>query len=341
MQLIGQPYPLYRLAKHSPVQNTEKGQNRLRMLKAWQAIRDQGVSSPQASKCLGLSRATLYRWQARLNNKGPGGLEELSRRPKHLRCPHWEVKLVETIRELRQLYPRWGKEKLVVLLKAEGFTPTPSTVGRILTDLKHRNLLPLVLKKGVQWHKRRSLRLHAIRKPREYPVSLPGDLVQVDTLDINPLPGWHCKHFTARDVVSRWDVIEVYSNASSFSAKQFLMSLLKRMPFPVRAVQVDGGSEFKAHFERACQQLNLKLFVLPPRSPKLNGFVERAHRTHIEEFYQIYDYGLDLVSLNLVLSDWERIYNRVRPHRSLDNLTPQQYIHLHYPQFDPNLSHMY
>jgi hypothetical protein len=25
------------------------------------------------------------------------------------------------------------------------------------------------------------------------------------------------------------------------------------------------------------------LFVLPPRSPKLNGHVERAHRTHTEE----------------------------------------------------------
>jgi putative transposase len=31
----------------------------------------------------------------------------------------------------------------------------------------------------------------------------------------------------------------------------------------------------------------LHLFVLPPRSPKLNGAVERANRTHTEEFYQI------------------------------------------------------
>jgi hypothetical protein len=43
------------------------------------------------------------------------------------------------------------------------------------------------------------------------------------------------------------------------------------MPFPIRALQIDGGPEFAAEFEQACQQRGLHLFVLPPRSPKLNG----------------------------------------------------------------------
>jgi len=59
------------------------------------------------------------------------------------------------------------------------------------------------------------------------------------------------------------------------------------MPFPIRAIQVDGGSEFEAVFEEACQRRNIKLFILPPRSPELNGYVERAHRTHSEEFYEV------------------------------------------------------
>ena len=60
-----------------------------------------------------------------------------------------------------------------------------------------------------------------------------------------------------------------------------------RMPFPVRAIQVDGGSEFQAAFEAACQARGIRLFVLPPRSPKLNGCVQRAQRTHTEEFYEV------------------------------------------------------
>jgi hypothetical protein len=45
---------------------------------------------------------------------------------------------------------------------------------------------------------------------------------------------------------------------------------------------VDGGGEFAAAFEQACQQKELLLFVLPPKSPKLNAHVERSHRTHNE-----------------------------------------------------------
>lgn len=54
----------------------------------------------------------------------------------------------------------------------------------------------------------------------------------------------------------------------------------------VRALQLDGGSEFRTAFEQACQARQLQPFVLPPRSPKLNGGVERANRTHTERIYE-------------------------------------------------------
>ena len=102
-------------------------------------------------------------------------------------------------------------------------------------------------------------------------------------LDLRPAPGVILKQFTARDMISRWDV-EVHHRATSSAATLFLDTLRRRLPFPLRALQVDGGSEFFAPFETAYQQRGLRLFVLPPRSPKLNGQVERANRTHTEEF---------------------------------------------------------
>ena len=84
------------------------------------------------------------------------------------------------------------------------------------------------------------------------------------------------KHFSARDVISRWDVIEVHSRATAITAASFLDSLQKRMPFPIKAIQVDGGSEFHASFEEACKERGFHLFVLPPHSPKLNGCVEEG-----------------------------------------------------------------
>ncbi|MDP6495713.1 MAG: integrase core domain-containing protein, partial [Dehalococcoidia bacterium] len=169
-------------------------------------------------------------------------------------------------------------------------------------------------------------RPYAVRKPKEYQAREPGDIVQVDTLDVRPLPGVILKHFTARDVVSRWDLLEVHTRATATTARAFLDSLQSRLPFPLKAIQVDGGSEFQAEFEQACQQRGIHLFVLPPRSPKLNGHVERAQRTHTEEFYEIYPDDLEITVLNQALREWERVYNYIRPHQSLGYLTPFEYL---------------
>jgi len=175
---------------------------------------------------------------------------------------------------------------------------------------------------------RRALRPrpYAVRNPKQYAVFEPGDLVEVDTLDVRPVPGVVFKQFTARDVISRWDVLQAHTRATAQTATQFLDTLQHRMPFPIRAVQVDGGSEFAAEFEQACRQRGLYLFVLPPRSPKLNGAVERANRTHSEEFYQITACSLEMKKLNRELRHWEKIYNTVRPHQALGYLTPQQFL---------------
>ncbi len=140
-------------------------------------------------------------------------------------------------------------------------------------------------------------------------------------------PGWCSSYFTARDMDSRWDVIEIHTRATAKTASAFLDAIQQRMPFPVRAIQVDGGSEFQAAFETECQRRGLRLFVLPPRSPKLNGCVERAQRTHTEELYEITDFSLDIATLNQELLAWEHTCNTIRHHQSLGYLTPTTIRH--------------
>jgi hypothetical protein len=55
--------------------------------------------------------------------------------------------------------------------------------------------------------------------------TLPGDLVQVDTLDRRPLPGVVLKRFGARGVIFRWDVLDVAARATAATADRFLDSL--------------------------------------------------------------------------------------------------------------------
>jgi len=336
------PKEFYQLVKRRPPQLSPQAKSRQQTLIAWEALREAGISAKQACSMLQAARSSIYRWYKRWLEKGARGLEYRSRRPRRLRCVSWSPELIEAVLELRELYPRWGKDKLCVLLDREGFHTSASTVGRILTYLKVRGLLhdPLRVVK-IRSHRAKK-RPFALRKPPKYAIQQPGDLIQVDTLDVSLVPGRHFKHFTARDMVSRWDVLQVCSRATAHHARTFLETLQQRMPFPIRAIQVDGGSEFMAEFEQACQEKGIRLFILPPRSPKLNGCVERAHRTHTEEFYQVYaDDRWELSTLNRVLAEWERIYNQVRPHAALDNLTPQEYIRSHYPQCLPQVSHMY
>jgi transposase InsO family protein len=134
------------------------------------------------------------------------------------------------------------------------------------------------------------------------------------------------KHFTAWDIISRWDVLDVYSQVTASTAAHFLDKLERRVPFTIRAIQVDGGSEYEAAFEEECQKRDIKLFVLPPRSPKLNGYVERAHRTHSEEFYEVPESSFDLPEIREELIGWERIYNTIRPHQALGYMTPLQFL---------------
>jgi hypothetical protein len=118
-------------------------------------------------------------------------------------------------------------------------------------------------------------------------------------------------------------VLQAHTRATAQTATQFLDTLQPRMPFAIRAVRIDGAPEFAAEFEQACQQRGLHLFVLPPRSPQLNGAVERSKRTHTEEFYQVTACSLEMKKLNRELRHWEKIYNTVRPHQALGYLTLQ------------------
>ena len=274
----------------------------------------------------GISPETFYRWKRRYNPRHLESLEDRSHRPKHVRQPTASPELITAVLRLRETYPRWGKDKLVVLLRRQGFQVSTSMVGRILRRLKDRGVLCEPAKNHVSARRRGFTRPYAIRKPKGYRVTDPGDLVQLDTLDIRPLPGVILKHFTARDVLSRWDILGIYSRATSHTAREFLDSMQGRMPFAIKAIQVDGGSEFESVFEQECQKRDIKLFVLPPRSPKLNGCVERAHKTHIEEFYEVTDSSFDLPDIREHLLDWEKICDTVRPNQAINYMTPLQFI---------------
>ena len=317
------------MASHAPVARAappdlgREAMVRLRMLD-WH--RRNGRNVARTARHHGFSRPTVHRWLGRFEAHRLESLEDRSDRPLRRRRPTWTPAQLQAVKAVRERYPRWGKDKLVVLLRREGIRLSTSMVGRILARLLRTGELREPVVRRVSRRRRAWTRPWAVRTPAGHRPERPGDLVQVDTVDIRPVPGTVLKQFTARDVVSRWDTLELRRSATAASAVSILDALAERMPFPVRAISIDNGSEFMAAFEQACADRRIPLYVLPPRSPKLHGAVERANRTHTEEFHEVTDAEPDLESLQAALLEWEVTYNTVRPHQALGHLTPAEHL---------------
>jgi transposase InsO family protein len=288
--------------------------------------RSHGSNVSLTARHYGVGRSTVYRWLGRYDRFHLETLEDRGSAPHRRRRPTWTLAQLQAVRSIRERYPRWGKDKLRILLRRAGMLLSTSMVGRILSRLLRAGDLHEPRRRRMSVRQRRWQRPYAIRTPAGWAVKVPGDLVQLDTLDIRPLPGQVWKQFTARDVVSRWDTLELGRRATAAAAAAVLDRLAERMPFPIRAISIDNGSEFMAEFETACAEREIRLFVLPPRSPKLHGAVERANRTHTEEFYEVTDAEPELAAFQLELRAWETVYNTIRPHQSLGYLTPAEYL---------------
>ena len=278
----------------------------------------------------GISPQTFYRWKNRFDPYDLRTLESNSHRPYKVRQPETPVKVIERVRELREQYPRWGRDKLAVLLNKEAIEISASTVGRVINRLKARGLLrePENVRLAKLARKRRRKPRYAVRMPKGYSIEAPGDLVQMDTLKLQLMSNDVRYHFSARDVVSRWDCARAFRRQTSFAAARFLEYLETKFPFKIKAIQIDGGSEFKKDFEEAIQERQIQLFVIPPRSPKLNSYVERANRMYREEFYEVETIGHTMEEHYRQLERWQYTSNYVRPHQALDYLTPAEYHEL-------------
>ena len=81
--------------------------------------------------------------------------------------------------------------------------------------------------------------------------------------------------------------------------------------------------------------------MLPPRSPKLNGCVKQAQRTHTDQFYEGTEFSLEVVTLNQELQAWERTYNTTRLHQALRPYPSVIYHPVATPNKGPKVSLIY
>ena len=301
---------------------------RLKQLELYERLREEGCCEATALAALGWSRATYYRWKRRCCEAGLDGLESGSRAPRQRRVCRWTKQQEQQVLHLRQRFPLWGKRKLWrVLVREQGWVLSESTVGRIVAKLvRLGRVRPVSFYYGqVKPKRRRQFTHHAKRWRYGMKAKEPGELMQADHMSINFTEGGGVKEFKATCPITKWSGLQVYSRATSRNAKRFLEYLCEAAPFPIRSIQVDGGSEFRDEFEQACQDLGIPLYVLPPKKPEYNGCVERANGTSRYEFYPFYEGPLTVTEMNRKLAEYQTHYNTYRPHDGIGLLTPMAY----------------
>jgi transposase InsO family protein len=179
-------------------------------------------------------------------------------------------------------------------------------------------------------------RLPANQKPRSpgrawqrYEKPQPGHRLQLDVKFLERIAGTGKRlyQFTAIDDCTRIRVLKIFDACNQTSAIRFVDEVIRRLPFRVLVIQTDNGAEFQSRFHWHLEGQDIRHVYIRPRTPHLNGKVERSHRVDEQEFYQLLDKDgvTDNIHLfNDKLREWEDYYNYHRPHGALDGQTPYE-----------------
>ena len=293
--------------------------HRQQIIEHWLELKAQGIDDKTLQAVLKISRATFFRWHREYKSHGLYGLMPKSRRPLHIGQPTTLTKdMVAKIRTIREQYPFFGKVKIHALCVKQGLAISQASVGRALHYLTQKGIItPIALLKAHKDRKfiRKFTLSYSQRLPKYHKTS-----IQLDHTIIN-LRGKEQRVFVAYDRISKFALCKAYPKATADNASDFLAYLTNQWPYVPTELQVDGGTEFRGCFETACKIRHIKLFVLPPRSPKLNAGVERYNQTLQDEYFlpNYHTLPMDTALLNNKLQEWTKYYNEFRPHRSLLN----------------------
>ncbi|MEX2161981.1 MAG: IS481 family transposase [Anaerolineales bacterium] len=271
---------------------------RLKWIQHYKEFGDAGLTCRR----FGVSRPTLRKWFRRHEQEGEAGLSNRSRRPHKSPSKKIHPEQEQWILELRKERKLGARRIQHELIRLHNYPVSVATIHKVLNQ---HNVSRLSRKKIPKHYKR-------------YEKSLPGERVQMDTCKI--APGLY--QYTAVDDLSRFMVAELYPRQTGENTLDFLEVVLDSFAVPVQVLQTDRGAEFMAmKVQQRLQDLHIKFRPTRPRSPQLNGKVERAQRTIKEEFYSWVD--MDSPDLAGELGSWLIYYNYQRVHGSL-SCTPSE-----------------
>ena len=289
-------------------------------------IYNKEIKLKDAARVCQHSQRSLERWLAEYRKLGEAGLEPKSTRPKS-HPNETSIRIKERVIELRK-ETKVCSLKLKWKLEKEGISLHKNTIQKIIK------------KEGLT-------RKYRVRKLKYKYIKIPlgkGDLVEIDVKFVpETIENQRYYQFTAIDCASRWRYLKIYNDCSNFSSIRFLKELISIVPFRIRAIKTDNGSNFTNRYtgylkssdpmnprlhdlDLLCQRYNIIHYLIDPGKPAQNGKVERSHREDQEKFYERYRFK-NLKDLEEKIKIWNEEYNNLE-HCGLDGKTPNEMLEL-------------
>lgn len=283
--------------------------------------RKYGISS--ALEAFGISRRTYFNWKKKLT-VSQGRLSSLIPArtcPKRTRVMVVDQRIVEFIREIREEYGRVGKHKLKVLVDAYATSLGITTYGvtKLHKIVKRHHFFFDPPKKV------RHLRFQRQRVKYAPKITAPG-YVELDSVHV--MMGYTKLVFiTVIDLATRVAYAERVKSATGQAAVTVFTHFQAQSGIRVHTVQTDNGSEFLGDFHAHLEQQQIKHLFSYPRSPRINGTIERFNRTFQEEHVErTIEWWCDPETAPAKLAKYLEWYNGKRPHASLGLTPPLVYL---------------
>jgi transposase InsO family protein len=287
-------------------------------------------NASQTCRLFGITRSLLYKWLKRFNPRNLASLENQSSRPHRLRSASYDLETVRLVRRYREGKDTatYSARKLSIIFKRDyepKFHISRSTIGRII---KRFNLF---FTEAIKAHKRRSKlarqRWNALkaRKPYGLTANQPRSLIEFDMKHIYLPGGQRYYAFCAIDVLTKESIIHTARNCSSYQAKLALEKVVASFGKKVTILN-DNGSENMGQAWQYLEQQNITQYFARPHTPKDKPYIERLIGSLQREcLEQRRDDITSLQDLDYYITRWLNNYHYVRPHDSLDGLTPSEY----------------
>ena len=219
------------------------------------------------------------------------------------------------LRELAAARPRFGYYRLHVLLRREGQLVNLKRVRRIYREeglnLRLRN--------------RRRKRAAHLRVVPAAP-SRVHERWSMDFMMDTLLDGRRIRVLTVVDILSLFSPIIEADHAMNGKKLVVLLERATRRTGYPQIIQVDNGSEFQSKALDAWAYAHqVKLDFIRPGKPVENSFIESFNARVRDECLNT-NVFVTLADARAKLDAWRRDYNESRPHTSLGDLTPAEFV---------------